>query len=129
MDMTPTAKEVAWLFGSESVNKLDMPKGNLHLSGNGYTNNYNLNGLWDLTSATYDHPDIIHKPAGKANHLSFKINMNREETTLSEVHYDLTPLSLAASVNTVMQTNAGFPWPFVQTPFKWGHRPHAAKDQ
>ena len=99
MDMTPTAKEVAWLFGSESVNKLDYAgKATLHLSGNGYTNNYNLNGLWDLTSATYDHPDIIHKPAGKANHLSFKINMNREETTLSEVHYDLTPLSLAASV-------------------------------
>jgi uncharacterized protein YhdP len=98
MNMTPTAKEVAWLFSDEPVKKLRYAgKSTLYLSGNGYTTNYNLNGVWDLSAAHYQYPEWLDKPAGKANHLSFKIQMNKEEALFSAIQYNLSPLSLAAS--------------------------------
>ena len=98
MNMTPTAKEVAWLFSDEPVKKLHYTgKSTLHLSGNGTTTNYNLNGVWDLSAAHYQYPEWLDKPAGKANHLSFKINMNKQEALFSAIQYNLPPLSLAAS--------------------------------
>ena len=98
MNMTPTAKEVAWLFSDEPVKKLRYTgKSTLHLSGNGTTTNYNLNGVWDLSATHYQYPEWLDKPAGKANHLSFKINMNKEEALFSAIQYNLSPLSLSAS--------------------------------
>ncbi len=99
MTLTPTAGEVAWLFQGELEDDVFYEgKSTLHLSGNGYTDNYNLNAVWDLSSAAYGYADMINKPAGKPSRLSFKGNLNVRETTLSEMHYELAPLALDGSL-------------------------------
>jgi uncharacterized protein YhdP len=99
MTMNPTAKEVGWLFQDELEEDFFYNgQSTLHLSGNGYTDNYNLNALWELSSAAYGYSDMIHKPAGRASRLSFKGNLNVREATLSEFHYDLASLALDGSV-------------------------------
>jgi uncharacterized protein involved in outer membrane biogenesis len=96
---TPTAKEVAWLMGDELAKKLLHYAGTsvLSLSGDGAAGNYNLNGAWDLSAADYRYSDWLAKPAGKANHLGFKVNVKKEETVFSAIQYDLSPLALTAS--------------------------------
>ncbi len=99
MTMTPTAKEVDWLFQDGLEDEIFYDgKSTLHLSGNGYSDNYNLNAVWDLSSAAYGYSDLIHKPAGRASRLSFKSNLNVREATLSDIHYDLAPLALDGSL-------------------------------
>lgn len=98
MNMTPTAKEVAWLFSDDPLNKFRYTgKSTLYLSGTGTTANFNLNGVWDLSAAHYQYPGWLDKPAGKSNHLNFKVHLNREEAFFSAIQYTLSPLSLAAS--------------------------------
>jgi uncharacterized protein YhdP len=98
LKMTPTAKEVAWLFRNEPVNKLHFDgKSTLRLSGEGILANYNVSGDWDLSEAVYRYPEWLDKPSGKANHLSFKVNMKKEEAVFSSIQYHLSPLALTAS--------------------------------
>ncbi len=99
MTMTPTAKAVDWLFRDELEDEIFYDgKSTLHLSGNGYTDNYNLNAVWDLSSAAYGYSDLIHKPAGRTSRLSFKSNLNVREIKLSDLHYELAPLALDGSL-------------------------------
>jgi uncharacterized protein involved in outer membrane biogenesis len=121
MKVTPTAKEVAWLLSSDSANKIYYDgKSTLQLSGNGYLNNYNLNGLWDLTPAAYGYADLMKKPAGKANYLTFRSNLNTKEITLSDLRYDLAPLSLDASLKYRHGDRQGLSFAFSTNIFQMG---------
>ncbi len=96
--MAPTAKELAWLLGDEIGKKLHYAgTSELLLSGDGAAANYNFSGAWDLSATDYRYSDWMAKPAGKANHLGFKVNVKKEETVFSAIQYDLSPLALTAS--------------------------------
>jgi uncharacterized protein involved in outer membrane biogenesis len=96
--MTPTAKEVAWLLGDERAKELHYAGSSvLSLSGDGAAANYHFSGAWDLSAADYRYSEWLAKPAGKANHLGFKVNVKKEETVFSAIRYDLSPLALTAS--------------------------------
>jgi uncharacterized protein YhdP len=99
LKMTPTAKEVSWLLGGEPARKLSFAgNSTLHLSGDGSLTNYDLSGAWDLSAADYKYSEWLEKPAGKANHLSFKVNLKEQETVFSSIRYNLSPLSLTGKI-------------------------------
>ena len=91
MTMTPQPAEVAWLLGQKTGFS---GQSTLHMAGNGFTSNYNLNGKWNLTSAAYSYPDIIQKPAGQANTLSFQGSINGQEARVAALQYNLNSLSV-----------------------------------
>ena len=98
MKMTPAQHDVAWLLERGKRGKLSFSGPSaLFLSGNGQTSNYLLSGKWDLTSAAYKHSDIISKPAGQVNSLTFSGSISKEEAKLAAFHYTLNSLSLAAT--------------------------------
>ncbi len=99
LKMAPTAKEVSWLLGGEPAKKLSFTgNSTLRLSGDGSLTNYNLSGAWDLTAADYKYSEWLEKPAGKASHLSFKVNRKEQETLFSSFQYNLSPLSLTGKI-------------------------------
>jgi uncharacterized protein YhdP len=99
LKMAPTAKEVSWLLGGGPARKLSFAgNSTLHLSGDGSITNYNMSGAWDLSAADYKYSEWLAKPAGKANHLSFKVNFKEQETFFSSFRYNLSPLSLTGKI-------------------------------
>ncbi len=99
LKMSPTAKEVAWLLAGGPARKLSFAgNSTLHLSGDGSITNYNLSGAWDLTTADYKYSEWLAKPAGKANNLSFKVNLKEQEAFFSSFQYNLSPLSLTGKI-------------------------------
>lgn len=98
MTISPRQNEVAWLLGKEYGKKLTFAgESKLRLSGEGTTNGYNLSGEWNLTPATYSYPDLINKPVGRLNLLSFKGSINKQEARLASLQYNLAPLSLTVT--------------------------------
>ena len=100
MTMTPRQAEIAWLFGREAGKKLRYTgESTLRLTGDGYTNGYNLSGEWNLTPAAYSYPDLVVKPVGRLNLLSFKGSVNNQEARLSSLQYNLSPMALSISAD------------------------------
>lgn len=100
MNMTPGQAEVAWLLGQEKTGKLALSGAStLRLAGDGFTSAYNLSGEWNLTPAAYSYPDLVNKPAGRVNHLSFKGSINKREARLSSLQYTLPPMTLTATAD------------------------------
>lgn len=100
MAMTPGQGEVAWLLGQGKTGKLFLSgTSSLRLAGDGFTSGYNLSGDWNLTPAAYSYPDLIKKPAGRPNQLSFKGSINKQEAKLTELRYVLAPMALAATAD------------------------------
>ena len=98
MKMIPSHAEVAWLLGKKQAKSFSFVGGaEFGLSGNGTTGDYNLSGDWNLTKAAYSFKNYINKPAERANRLSFKGNLNKQEAKLSQLTYDLSPLHLDMS--------------------------------
>lgn len=98
MTITPGQAEAAWLLGKGAGKKLAFTgESKLRLAGQGYTSGYNLSGEWNLTPAAYSYPDLVSKPAGRPNLLSFRGVINKEEARLSSLQYNLAPLALTAS--------------------------------
>jgi len=98
MDITPRSAEVAWLARLAGIEKLDYAgSSRLQLSGSGRISAYRLSGAWDLKQGLYSYPDIIKKPAGMANTLSFSAVLGKTETRLSSLSYMLAPLNLSAT--------------------------------
>ncbi len=92
---TPRQAEVAWLLGKLKGSRLGFSgDSTLHLNGAGPTNNYNLWGDWTLTRAAYNYPDLIAKPAGRVNSLSFRGNITGEEMKLASLQFNLVPMLL-----------------------------------
>ncbi|HTY20188.1 MAG TPA: AsmA-like C-terminal domain-containing protein [Geobacteraceae bacterium] len=95
MIMTPRQPEIAWLLGKMKGGKPGfIGETTLHLAGNGTTDNYNLAGDWNLTTAAYSYPDLISKPAGWRNSLSFKGNVTKQAMKVSSLQFNLLPLVL-----------------------------------
>ena len=95
----PRQPEAAWLLGHGRGGKLVLADGStLKLAGEGTSSNYNLSGDWDLSAPAYSFPELIVKPQGHANTVSFKVNFGREQFQLSALHYNLAPLALSATV-------------------------------
>lgn len=98
MTMNPRQPEAAWLCRQGKTGRVGfMGNSTLRLAGNGFTTGYNLAGEWELTPASYIYPDIVTKPAGKTNHISFKGSINKEEARIQSLRFDLAPLSLSVS--------------------------------
>jgi uncharacterized protein involved in outer membrane biogenesis len=98
MTMFPERGEVLWLLDHNRAGTIGF-KGpsTLYLSGNGNTSNYLLNGKWDITAAGYNYSNIISKPAGQANKVSFKGSIGREGINVTGFRYDLKSMSLNAA--------------------------------
>ena len=96
MTITPHQAEVSWLLGKDSGKKMTFAgESKLHLIGGGTTGGYSLSGTWNLSQAVYSYPDLVSKPAGRANHLAFKGSLNKQEVRITALQYDLAPMSLS----------------------------------
>ncbi len=95
---TPQKQELDWLLGKHLDGKLSF-SGNtiLRVTGAGYTSGYALSGDWNLANASYSATNVIAKPAGVANQLSFKMNLSKSGMDAFSCQYQLPPLSLALS--------------------------------
>ena len=98
MNMTPQQPEIAWLLGKERGENLNFSgESQLHLSGEGETTGYKLSGEWSLTPASYSYHDVVAKPAGRTNAITFRGSVNKDEAKLLALHYNLAPMSLEVS--------------------------------
>lgn len=98
MTMKPRPAEIAWLFrAGRSGTPVVSGDSILTLRGSGRTSSYSLAGNWDLSAAAYSWRDLIAKPAGQPNHLSFQAILNATEARVPAFHYDLAPLALSGS--------------------------------
>jgi hypothetical protein len=94
----PRQPEAHWLFSAESAKKLTLSDGAiLKLRGDGTTSLYNLAGECDLTATSYAFSDLIGKPQGRPNALSFRGSFNKEAFRLGSLQYNLGSLALSAS--------------------------------
>jgi uncharacterized protein involved in outer membrane biogenesis len=98
MNLQPRVGELAWLLGPGRGDKIALSEGStLKLSGEGTTSLYHLTGEGDLSGASYSLPDLVVKPAGRANSLFFRCSWDKEQFRLLSSLYTLAPLSLSAS--------------------------------
>jgi uncharacterized protein involved in outer membrane biogenesis len=98
MTMAPRAPEIVWLLGQEAGKKLSFSgDSTLSLQGSGPTSGYSLNGTWDLSTAAYAFRDLIAKPAGQSNRLSFQSVINDKGTKVPVFNYDLAHLALSGA--------------------------------
>ncbi|QXE85794.1 AsmA-like C-terminal domain-containing protein [Geomonas nitrogeniifigens] len=91
----PRQPEVVWLLGkgigSFTTNSI------LNLKGEGGTALYRLSGDSDLTTASYSFKDLVAKPAGRTNSVSFSMDFDKEQFRITSLHYQLPPASLSAT--------------------------------
>jgi len=100
MIMTPRMPEVAWLTGKTADRKLNYSgPSTLRLNGRGFTSDYQLSGDWVLDRAAYGYGQIIQKPAGKVNRITFAGHVNHEGFSVSSLRYELPPSILDLSGN------------------------------
>ena len=96
--MTPGQKEIAWLLGMDGDNKFAFTgKTSLQMTGAGPTNNYTLDGHWDLSEASYSYSDIFTKPQSQGNRLVFKSNFKTDKVQLESFSYQLASLTVNAT--------------------------------
>jgi uncharacterized protein involved in outer membrane biogenesis len=98
MTMIPDRAEVLWLLDHHKSGSIGF-KGSstLYLSGSGNASNYLLNGKWDVTTAAYKYSNIINKPAGVANRISFKGSIGKDVVNIASLQYALKSMLLSAS--------------------------------
>ncbi|MBJ6801749.1 DUF3971 domain-containing protein [Geomonas propionica] len=91
----PRQPEVVWLLGkgigSFATNSI------LNLKGEGGTSLYRLSGDSDLTTAAYTFKDLVAKPAGRTNSVSFSMEFDKEQFRITSLHYLLPPAALSAT--------------------------------
>jgi uncharacterized protein involved in outer membrane biogenesis len=88
--------EVAWLAQLVGAERLKFSgTAPLQLTGEGPVNAYRLAGDWQLTNAAYAFPDVVNKPAGMANSLSFSSLLDKDKARITALSYSLAPLQLS----------------------------------
>jgi len=98
MEIAPGEAEVAWLFRQDKPSGLSFNgRSLLRLSGAGTASDYRLSGTWELSGAEYRYQQLLHKPAGIANRLRFNARLGETEAQLTDLHYELPPLDVAAT--------------------------------
>jgi len=96
--LAPQQPELAWLLEDHLGGRLSFSgTTQVNLTGTGYTSAYLLSGDWNLANAGYSATNIIAKPAGMANQLSFRLNLSRSGMDAFSCQYQLPPLSLNLS--------------------------------
>ena len=94
----PRQAEAAWLLGRGRGEKLILEDGStLKLSGEGTSSLYNLTGDWELGAVGYTFAELIEKPKGRPNALSFKGSFGKDEFRLNALNYHLAPLAFSAT--------------------------------
>lgn len=95
---TPQQQELAWLLGKHLGGGLSFSGHTpLTITGAGFTSAYTLSGQWNLANAGYNVTNVIAKPAGVANQLSFSMSLSKPGMSAFACQYNLPPLSLALS--------------------------------
>jgi len=98
MVMTPQRPEVAWLMGKNAGSKLMYSgKSTLRLNGRGESSNYQLFGDWHLKDVAYQYNQLVVKPAGKDNRMTFSGRVDDAGFHVMSFKYDLPPLALNLS--------------------------------
>jgi uncharacterized protein involved in outer membrane biogenesis len=93
MAMIPAKSEVRWLLRQKERPGMEFNgQSLLRLSGEGTAAAYRLAGSWDLTGADYSYREVIRKPAGSANRVSFSARLSEAEAELEELRYELASL-------------------------------------
>jgi hypothetical protein len=97
-ELKPRQPEAAWLIGRQNGAKLALSDGStLKLVGDGTTALYNLSGSWDLANAGYSYRDLIAKPQGRPNTISFRGSFDKQAFRFNALTYNLAPLSFSAT--------------------------------
>lgn len=99
MQIAPRPEEVAWLAehaGAEAL-RFHGTGTSMHLQGDGPTSAYRVSGEWQLSTAAYEYPALVNKPAGMANTLTFSAVLGRDETRFTSYSYQLPPLKLSGN--------------------------------
>lgn len=108
MEIIPRPSEIAWLAKIAGASRLEFSgPSTLVLNGTGHYSAYRLSGEWELKQASYTFPEVVRKPAGMVNHLSFSSVISAGETKLTSLSYNLSPLMLSA---TALLRYSGHPY-------------------
>jgi hypothetical protein len=100
LTMTPGQKEVAWLLGMDVGSKFVFTgKTSLRMTGSGTTDNYKLDGHWDITDASYNYNDVFTKPPSQYNQLAFKSGFKSGEWQIEAFSFWLASLRMNATAN------------------------------
>ncbi|WP_224963287.1 DUF3971 domain-containing protein [Geomonas subterranea] len=91
----PRQPEVVWLLG-KGIGSFTT-NGIVNLKGEGGTSLYKLSGDSDLTTASYSFKDLVAKPAGRTNSVSFSMEFDKEQFRITGLRYQLPPASLSAT--------------------------------
>ncbi len=98
MTITPGRSEIAWLLPEGKARKAEFRGPSvLRLEGSGTAADYRLSGAWALDGAEYAFPELLHKRAGQVNRLMFGLRLRKTEAELTEMHYEVPPMSVTAS--------------------------------
>jgi len=97
MNIVPAAPEIAWLLRQQPDSLVFSGRSLLRLSGSGTAADYRLAGEWDLSGADYRYQQALHKPAGMANRLQFTARLGENQAQVSDLRYELFPLTITAS--------------------------------
>jgi uncharacterized protein involved in outer membrane biogenesis len=99
MSISPKPAEVAWLAAHAGAELLHFEGNNttMKLQGDGPSTAYRLAGEWLLSSASYQYPALVKKPAGMANSLTFSAVLGKDATRFSSFSYLLSPLKLSGN--------------------------------
>jgi len=100
LTMTPGQKEVAWLLGIDAgSNFVFTGKTFLRMTGSGTTDNYKLDGHWNLTEASYNYNDVFTKPPSQNNQVAFKSGFKSGEWQIEAFSLWLASLRINAAAN------------------------------
>ncbi|WP_136527001.1 YhdP family protein [Geomonas ferrireducens] len=91
----PRQPEVVWLLGKGIASFTT--NGMVNLKGEGTTALYRLSGDSDLTTASYAFKDLVAKPAGRPNSISFSMDFDKEKFRINALNYQLYPAALSAT--------------------------------
>lgn len=93
---TPQQPDLAWLLGKITDDNLHFSGSSvLRVNGEGQTSAYTISGDWNLGGAAYSVTNVVAKPAGQPNQLSYRLALSMEGLGAFSCQYALPPLSLS----------------------------------
>ena len=100
LTMIPGQKEVAWLLGIDAgSNFVFTGKTSLRMTGSGTTENYKLDGNWNLTDASYNYNNVFTKPPSQYNQVALKSSFKSGEWQIEAFSFWLASLRMNAAAN------------------------------
>ena len=119
LTMNPGQKEVAWLLGIDAGSHFVFTgKTYLRMTGSGTTDNYKLDGNWNLTDASYNYNDVFTKPPSQYNQVAFKSGFKSGEWQIEAFSFWLASLRINAAANYRSQDKFISHFAIESNPFK-----------